>query len=61
MIAVLSDYYCRSLQNRRVNRNVGWALPTDHLEPEKKEFKLFNSIEQSLLQSIAKCTAGNRY
>jgi hypothetical protein len=25
-------------------RKVGWAMPTDHLEPQQKDFKLFNSI-----------------
>jgi hypothetical protein len=40
------------------SRNVGWAMPTDHLEPKQYESKLFDSItdrttqSQSLHQSI---------
>jgi hypothetical protein len=32
---------------------VGWALPTDHLKPEQKEFKLFNSITYCTLRERA--------
>jgi hypothetical protein len=31
-----------------MRRTVGWAMPTDHMQPRQKDFKLFDLIEQSL-------------
>jgi hypothetical protein len=49
-------------------KNVGWAVPTDHLEPKQKDFKLLIRLPavrcanaQSLPQSFAKCAVGDRY
>jgi hypothetical protein len=33
--------------------SVGWALPTDHLEPKQKDFKLLDSITSGTLRERA--------
>jgi hypothetical protein len=36
-----NDEIVRSIQKWGIeNRNVGWAMPTDHLQPKQKDFKL---------------------
>jgi hypothetical protein len=34
--------------------NVGWALPTDHINPNQKDFKLFYSISYGTLRERSK-------
>jgi hypothetical protein len=52
------------LKKRRVgnaHRNVGWAMPTDHLEPKQQEFKLFDSITYGTLRDRAISSSIDRY